>query len=230
MDGLGGGLANVDVSRLSDADKQQLQQFAINEGQKARIQSSIHSLTDTCFRKCIPAGTIKNGKLDKYEEPCMRQCVDRFLDANIVVLRELESKSIQGHIDYFYTWYAKTPMIPISQAMTFHVSTPTKLAAPVVSLPPVLLNLPNVSCTLALALLPSATSGTRHAMCTRFASILCILPNGTVGKKVIIRRKQLKELRRLSTINIPLLAHSHGTVRLISAQRVYSKRSLGPAL
>jgi import inner membrane translocase subunit TIM8 len=119
MDGLGGGLANVDVSRLSDADKQQLQQFAINEGQKARIQSctlctfssihggslgrsanvmrtvadtmtAIHSLTDTCFRKCIPAGTIKNGKLDKYEEPCMRQCVDRFLDANIVVLRELE--------------------------------------------------------------------------------------------------------------------------------------------
>jgi myo-inositol-hexaphosphate 3-phosphohydrolase len=39
MDGLGGGLANVDVTRLSDADKQQLQQFAINEGQKARIQS-----------------------------------------------------------------------------------------------------------------------------------------------------------------------------------------------
>ncbi|OSS45501.1 hypothetical protein B5807_10303 [Epicoccum nigrum] len=115
MDGLGGGLANIDVTRLSDADKQQLQQFAINEGQKARIQSctsypedleksiffcflandgvgkiAIHSLTDTCFRKCIPAGGIKNGKLDKYEEPCMRQCVDRFLDANLVVLRELE--------------------------------------------------------------------------------------------------------------------------------------------
>lgn len=52
--------------------------------------TAIHSLTDTCFRKCIPAGTIKNGKLDKYEEPCMRQCVDRFLDANLVVLRELE--------------------------------------------------------------------------------------------------------------------------------------------
>ena len=46
MDGLGGGLANVDVTRLSDADKQQLQQFAINEGQKARIQScmSLNSL------------------------------------------------------------------------------------------------------------------------------------------------------------------------------------------
>lgn len=50
----------------------------------------MHSLTDTCFRKCIPAGNVKNPKLDKYEEPCMRQCVDRFLDANFLVLRELE--------------------------------------------------------------------------------------------------------------------------------------------
>ncbi|KAI4667815.1 uncharacterized protein J4E88_010066 [Alternaria novae-zelandiae] len=91
MDSLGGGgFGNADLSKLSDRDKQELQQFAMNEGQKARIQSSIHSLTDTCFRKCIPAGTVKAGKLDKYEEPCMRQCVDRFLDANMVVLRELE--------------------------------------------------------------------------------------------------------------------------------------------
>jgi import inner membrane translocase subunit TIM8 len=101
MDALGGGLANVDLSKLSDRDKQELQQFAMNEGQKARIQSfamgtvlmvviAIHSLTDTCFRKCIPSGNVKNGKLDKYEEPCMKNCVDRFLDANLVVLRELE--------------------------------------------------------------------------------------------------------------------------------------------
>lgn len=75
---------------------------------------------------------------------------------------------------------------PRTQTMTFHMSTPTELAAPVVSLPPVLLNLSNVSCTLALALLPSATSGTRHAMCTRFACILCTFPNGTVGKKVMM--------------------------------------------
>jgi mitochondrial import inner membrane translocase subunit TIM8 len=50
-------------------------------------------LTDTCFRKCIPAGAIKKGSLDKYEEPCMRQCVDRFLDTNLLVLRELEKLS-----------------------------------------------------------------------------------------------------------------------------------------
>jgi import inner membrane translocase subunit TIM8 len=39
MDALGGGLANVDLSRLSNHDKQELQQFAMNESQKARIQS-----------------------------------------------------------------------------------------------------------------------------------------------------------------------------------------------
>ncbi|KAF2474397.1 uncharacterized protein BDR25DRAFT_256259 [Lindgomyces ingoldianus] len=82
--------ANLDVTKLSDRDKQELQQFVVNESQKARIQASIHSLTDTCFRKCIPTGTVKKGSLDKYEEPCIKNCVDRFLDANLVVLRELE--------------------------------------------------------------------------------------------------------------------------------------------
>lgn len=32
-------LGNVDVSKLSDRDKQELQQFVVNESQKARIQS-----------------------------------------------------------------------------------------------------------------------------------------------------------------------------------------------
>lgn len=32
-------LNNVDVSKLSDRDKQELQQFVMNESQKARIQS-----------------------------------------------------------------------------------------------------------------------------------------------------------------------------------------------
>ncbi|KAH7122684.1 Tim10/DDP family zinc finger-domain-containing protein [Dendryphion nanum] len=88
---LGGGIgANVDLSKLSDRDKHELQQFIVNESQKARIQATVHSLTDTCFSKCIGAGPVKKGALDKYEEPCMRQCVDRFLDANLVVIKELE--------------------------------------------------------------------------------------------------------------------------------------------
>lgn len=50
---------------------------------------AIHSLTNTCFQKCIPAGPIKKGALDKYEEPCVRQCVDRFFDATSIIIEEL---------------------------------------------------------------------------------------------------------------------------------------------
>jgi len=39
MDSLGGGLANADLTKLSDREKQELQQFVVNESQKARIQS-----------------------------------------------------------------------------------------------------------------------------------------------------------------------------------------------
>ena len=45
MDSLGGGIANADLSKLSDRDKQELQQFAMNEGQKARIQSCMAFLS-----------------------------------------------------------------------------------------------------------------------------------------------------------------------------------------
>lgn len=33
---------------LSEKDKQELNQFIINESQKAQIQQTVHSLTDTC--------------------------------------------------------------------------------------------------------------------------------------------------------------------------------------
>jgi import inner membrane translocase subunit TIM8 len=119
MDTLGSG--NIDISQMSDAEKKDLQQFVVNESQKARIQqctsllylssspilllhcllvtsmccllirgaTAIHSLTDTCFRKCI-TGKISSGKLDRSEEPCMQNCVDRFMDANLVVIKNLE--------------------------------------------------------------------------------------------------------------------------------------------
>jgi hypothetical protein len=50
---------------------------------------AVHSLTDTCWKKCI-TGTIRNGKLDKNEETCAQNCVDRFLDANMTVIKHLD--------------------------------------------------------------------------------------------------------------------------------------------
>ncbi|GAM86794.1 hypothetical protein ANO11243_048140 [Dothideomycetidae sp. 11243] len=89
MDFSSSSATDIDPSKLSPAERQDLQQFAVAESQKARLQSSIHNLTDVCFRKCITK--VSQGALDKYEEPCMRNCVDRFLDANVTVLRHLES-------------------------------------------------------------------------------------------------------------------------------------------
>ncbi|KAF2718361.1 hypothetical protein K431DRAFT_275009 [Polychaeton citri CBS 116435] len=77
------------LKNLSPRDRQELNQFIVNETQKAQIQSTVHSLTDTCFKKCITS-KISAGKLDRYEEPCVQNCVDRFMDANMTVIRHLE--------------------------------------------------------------------------------------------------------------------------------------------
>ncbi|KAG9249199.1 Tim10/DDP family zinc finger-domain-containing protein [Calycina marina] len=81
---------DVDLSKLSANDKAELQQFIVNESQKARIQQSVHSLTDICWKKCITGG-ITGGKLDKNENSCTMNCVDRFLDANFTVIKHLDS-------------------------------------------------------------------------------------------------------------------------------------------
>ncbi|KAI4197701.1 MAG: hypothetical protein LQ350_005770 [Teloschistes chrysophthalmus] len=75
--------ANLDISRLSDADKRDLQQQISNEMQKAKLQDY------TCWTKCITGG-ISGGKLSSKEETCTQNCVERFLDANTAVLKHLE--------------------------------------------------------------------------------------------------------------------------------------------
>ncbi|KAI6251298.1 Mitochondrial import inner membrane translocase subunit TIM8 [Erysiphe necator] len=78
-----------DFSKLSASDKQELQQFIVNENQKAVIQNTIHNLTDICWKKCV-TGTIRNGKLDKTEETCTQNCVERYMDAKLSFLKHLE--------------------------------------------------------------------------------------------------------------------------------------------
>ncbi|KAF2484585.1 Tim10/DDP family zinc finger-domain-containing protein [Neohortaea acidophila] len=77
------------LEKLSPREKQELGQMAMQEVQKVQIQQTIHSLTDMCFKKCITS-RISSGKLDRSEEPCMQNCVDRYMDANMTVIRHLE--------------------------------------------------------------------------------------------------------------------------------------------
>lgn len=43
-------------------------------------------------------GKISQSGLDRYEAPCMQNCVDRFMDANEAVLRHLSQLQGQGQV------------------------------------------------------------------------------------------------------------------------------------
>ncbi|KAI4596351.1 Mitochondrial import inner membrane translocase subunit tim8 [Pestalotiopsis sp. 9143b] len=83
-------LSSFDLEKLNEQDKQQLRTFLANENQKARVQSTIHSLTDVCWNKCV-TGAIKSGQMDKSEQSCMANCADRFLDASSLTMKHLQN-------------------------------------------------------------------------------------------------------------------------------------------
>ncbi|KAL4890402.1 Tim10/DDP family zinc finger-domain-containing protein [Aspergillus ambiguus] len=80
----------LDVSKLSEADKKELNQFLTNEAQKSAIQQNVHHLADVCWKKCI-TGSISSGRLNGSEEACAQNCVERWMDTNISVLKHLEN-------------------------------------------------------------------------------------------------------------------------------------------
>lgn len=63
--------------------------------EQALILPAVHNLTDVCWRKCI-TGNIRSGKLEKNEDSCMQNCVERFMDANFTVIKHLETMRNQG--------------------------------------------------------------------------------------------------------------------------------------
>ncbi|KAG5969040.1 Mitochondrial import inner membrane translocase subunit tim8 [Claviceps cyperi] len=90
MNAVQNGVENLDLEKLNDKDKAELRQFLANEQQRSQIQSQTHSLTQTCWKKCV-TGAIKNSKLDRTEEGCLANCVDRFLDLNFLTMKHLQN-------------------------------------------------------------------------------------------------------------------------------------------
>ncbi|PHM10928.1 hypothetical protein CK516_05555 [Nostoc sp. 'Peltigera malacea cyanobiont' DB3992] len=56
----------------------------------SRALAAVHNLTDVCFKKCVTAN-ISSARLERQEESCGRNCVERFLDANLSVIKHLEN-------------------------------------------------------------------------------------------------------------------------------------------
>ncbi|OHE91034.1 Tim10/DDP family zinc finger [Colletotrichum orchidophilum] len=90
MDSSRSALENSDLDKLNDKDKLELRQFLANEQQRSQIQSQTHALTEICWKKCV-SGSIRNSKLDKSEEGCLANCVDRFLDVNFLTMKHLNN-------------------------------------------------------------------------------------------------------------------------------------------
>lgn len=54
-------------------------------------ETETHELTGICWKKCVTSSTIRSGALDKGEQSCLANCVDRFMDVNIATLKHLAS-------------------------------------------------------------------------------------------------------------------------------------------
>ncbi len=52
----------------------------------------IHELNEKCWDQCMSTAKLSS-RLDTKSEGCLRNCVERFLDANILVTQRLDKKA-----------------------------------------------------------------------------------------------------------------------------------------
>ncbi|KAL1972129.1 hypothetical protein VTN31DRAFT_7348 [Thermomyces dupontii] len=82
---------NIDISKLTEADRKDLSRTLANESQKMNMQQTVHNLSEICWKKCIAGGNITSNRLDSSEERCAQNCVERWMDANFLILKHLET-------------------------------------------------------------------------------------------------------------------------------------------
>lgn len=108
----------LDASKLNEVDKREVAQVLLNEQQKSQIHTStarhippspfsypselhssnqptfispvVHHLSNICWKKCITS-KISGGNLDKSEQACAMNCVERYMDTNISMVQHLQT-------------------------------------------------------------------------------------------------------------------------------------------
>jgi len=68
-----------------------MQQFIQAETAKSQFQNVIHDLNEKCWDTCVD-GKPSN-KLDGRTESCLKNCVERFIDTNMLILERFEKKA-----------------------------------------------------------------------------------------------------------------------------------------
>ncbi|KIY45352.1 hypothetical protein FISHEDRAFT_31617, partial [Fistulina hepatica ATCC 64428] len=68
--------------------QKELEQFIMQEQVNARLQSNIQFFTNVCWKKCM-TGT-PGTRLSTSEQTCLVNCVERFIDATVFMVKKLE--------------------------------------------------------------------------------------------------------------------------------------------
>ncbi|KAH3900058.1 probable Mitochondrial import inner membrane translocase subunit TIM8 [Saccharomycodes ludwigii] len=82
-------ISQADLQNLDDNSKKDIMNFLEVENSKQKVQMSIHQFTNMCFKQCITNAT--NPELSAGEEQCLNNCVNRFLDTNIRIVKGLQN-------------------------------------------------------------------------------------------------------------------------------------------
>ncbi|KAJ1907020.1 Mitochondrial import inner membrane translocase subunit tim8 [Coemansia sp. IMI 209127] len=77
---------------IDEATTQDLVKFVEQETEKAKIQSTVHELTNRCWETCIKYTNANS--LDRSETACLENCVGRFLDSTAHVIKRLQSSQM----------------------------------------------------------------------------------------------------------------------------------------
>ena len=64
------------------------------ETEKQKVQGVIHELNEKCWDQCMD-GVKPSSRLDGRSQDCIKNCVERFLDANIMITRRIGEKANQ---------------------------------------------------------------------------------------------------------------------------------------
>jgi import inner membrane translocase subunit TIM8 len=68
-----------------------LQQFIQAETERQRFQNVIHEINERCWDVCMDGKP--SSRLDGRTESCLKNCVERFIDTNVIVTQRLEKKA-----------------------------------------------------------------------------------------------------------------------------------------
>ncbi|KAJ2771105.1 Mitochondrial import inner membrane translocase subunit tim8, partial [Coemansia nantahalensis] len=75
---------------FDEATQRELQAFVEQESAKAKLQSTVHEFTGRCWDLCIR--DTKTNQLDGRETACLQNCVGRFIDTSVQIVKQLQTK------------------------------------------------------------------------------------------------------------------------------------------